>query len=311
MSSTELAEIADFLTYLAKERQDSSHTVRAYGRDLTSFAEFCDTYFGDPNGWQWSTIDRLAIRSYMGELRRRGLSKRSVARAVSVLRSLYRFLNVRQGVEQNPAATVRIPRAERKLPAVLDRTQVELMFEHAEALAANGGFQPTRDLAMLETFYSTGMRLSELTRLDLSHVDLPSDLVKLRGKGRKERIVPIGTYAAGALRNYLAERDTLVAKVPARGGDRRAVFLSTKGQRLSPRGVQYIVRRFLTSLDDDAGLKVHSLRHSFATHMLDSGADLRAVQELLGHASLSTTQVYTHTSVARLKKVYDQAHPRA
>jgi len=311
VSSAALTDIDGFLTYLAKERQDSQHTVRAYGRDLSSFAAFCDAYFGDPERWMWNSIDRLAIRSYMGELRRRGLSKRSVARSISALRAFYRFLNDRHGTEGSPAANVRLPQAERRLPAVLDRAQVGLMFEYAETLASHGGFKPMRDLAILETFYSTGMRLSELAGLDMSHVDLVTELVKVRGKGRKERIVPMGSYAASALRNYVAERDSLLAAVGSGRGDRRAVFLSTKGQRLSPRGVQYIVRQFLRLLDDDTGLKVHSLRHSFATHMLDSGADLRAVQELLGHASLSTTQVYTHTSVARLKKVYDQAHPRA
>ncbi len=311
MISSTRQEISEFLTYLAKERQDSPNTVRAYRRDLTSFEEFCNEYFGGSSNWEWGSIDRLAIRSYMGELRRRGLAKRSVARAVSALRALYRWLNLRHGVAENPAATVRLPKTERRLPAVMDRTQIDLMFEYAETLAAQGGFKSTRDLAILELFYSTGMRLSELTGLDLSHVDIVSDVVKVRGKGRKERMMPIGGYAGRALRQYYEEREELLAK-PARGrGDRRAVFLSTKGQRLSPRGVQYIVRQLLHSLDESSGFKVHSLRHSFATHMLDSGADLRAVQELLGHASLSTTQVYTHTSVARLKKVYDQAHPRA
>ncbi len=311
MSSAALADIDGFLTYLAKERQDSTHTVRAYGRDLASFVTFCDAYYGEPGRWEWNSIDRLAVRSYMGELRRRGLSKRSVARSISALRALYRFLNTRHGTEVNPAASVRLPQAERRLPPVLDRAQVELMFEFAETLASQGGFKPARDLAILETFYSTGMRLSELAGLETARVDLVAELVKVRGKGRKERIVPIGSYASNALRKYFTERESLLAGIPRNRGDRRAVFLSTKGDRLSPRGVQYIVRQFLRMLDDDTGLKVHSLRHSFATHMLDSGADLRAVQELLGHASLSTTQVYTHTSVARLKKVYDQAHPRA
>jgi integrase/recombinase XerC len=224
---------------------------------------------------------------------------------------LYRFLNARYGTEENPAASVRIPKLERRLPAVLDRAQVDLMFEFAETLAEEGGFKPTRDLAILETFYSTGMRLSELSGLDLPHVDVVSDLVKIRGKGKKERLVPIGSYAAKALRRYYGERDALLARLPRGRGDRRAVFLSTRGRRLTPRGVQHVVGQVLRMLDDGSGLRVHSLRHSFATHMLDAGADLRAVQELLGHASLSTTQVYTHTSVERLKRVYNQAHPRA
>jgi integrase/recombinase XerC len=303
-------EIAEFLEFLAKERQDSAHTIKAYGRDLHSFAEFCDDYHGGPTEWSWTSLDRLAVRSYMGELRRRGLAKRSVARAISALRGFYRFLSVRHGVRENPAAAVRLPKLERKLPPVLDRVQVDVMFELAESLASGGGFKPARDLAILELFYATGMRLSELADLDMKQVDIVSDQVKVRGKGRKERILPIGTHATRALRKYFIERETFLAQKP-RAGDRRAVFLSLKGKRLSPRGVQHLVRQFLRLLDESSGFKVHSLRHSFATHLLDGGADLRAVQELLGHASLSTTQVYTHTSVERLKKVYDQAHPRA
>ena len=246
----------------------------------------------------------------MGELRRRGLAKRSVARAISALRGFYRFLSTRHGVQGNPAAAVRMPKLEKKLPAVMDRVQVDMMFEFAESVASGGGFKAVRDLAILEVFYATGMRLSELAGLDMHQVDIVSDQVKVRGKGRKERILPIGKHAARALRNYFVERDGLLAKKPE-VGDRRAVFLSLKGTRLSARGVQHLVRQFLRMLDESSGFKVHSLRHSFATHLLDGGADLRAVQELLGHASLSTTQVYTHTSVERLKKVYDQAHPRA
>ena len=310
MTAHKRPEIDEFMEFLAKERQDSAHTIKAYGRDLSSFVEFCDDYHGGSSKWSWTSLDRLAVRSYMGELRRRGLAKRSVARAISALRGFYRFLSVRHGVEANPATAVRMPKLERKLPPVLDRVQVDVMFELAESLAADGGFKPVRDLAILELFYATGMRLSELASLDTHQIDIVSDQVKVRGKGRKERILPIGKHAARALRNYFVVRDELLAK-KVKGGDRRAAFLSLKGTRLSPRGVQHLVRQFLRMLDESSGFKVHSLRHSFATHLLDGGADLRAVQELLGHASLSTTQVYTHTSVERLKKVYDQAHPRA
>jgi integrase/recombinase XerC len=304
-------EVSEFQTFLAKERNDSPHTVKAYGRDLETFCKFCDDYFGGPERWSWETLDRLALRSFMGELKRRGLAKRSIARAVSVLRTFYRFLGTRYGIEQNPAKGVRIPKLERRLPAVPDRAQVDVMFEYAQALAADGGFTPTRDLAMLEMFYATGMRLSELVGLNVSDVDIVSEQVKVRGKGKKERIVPFGSHAASALRRYISERDDLIAGTRSKQVDRRALFLSARGKRLSARGVQHIVTRYLRTLDESMGYRVHTLRHSFATHLLDAGADLRAVQELLGHASLSTTQVYTHTSVARLKKVYQQAHPRA
>jgi len=311
MTTDEGAWVAEFLKFLATERQDSAHTVRAYGRDLKSFRSFCDEYYGASSRWDWARVDRLALRSFMGELARRGLSKRSIARAVSALRAFYRFLNSRHGLAVNPASAVRLPKLERRLPAVLDRTQVELMFEYAECLAQDGGFRATRDLAMLELFYATGMRLSELASLDLRSIDVVSGQVRVRGKGKKERVLPVGDHASRAIRRYYVERDALLAGMPTGRGDRRAVFLSTRGRRLSPRGVQHIVAHFLRGLDESSGFRVHSLRHSFATHLLDAGADLRAVQELLGHASLSTTQLYTHTSVERLKRVYDQAHPRA
>jgi len=247
----------------------------------------------------------------MGELDRRGLSKRSIGRAVSVIRTFYRFLGNRFGVDGSPAKSVRIPKTDRRLPAVLDRAQVDVMFAYAESLAERGEFMATRDLVILELFYATGMRLAELAGLNVADVDVISEQVKLRGKGRKERIVPFGSHAARALQRYLAEREVLLAGGRLARADARALILSRRRRRLSARGIQRIVKRFLDGLDESVGFKVHTLRHSFATHLLDAGADLRAVQELLGHASLSATQVYTHTSVARLKKVYQQAHPRA
>ncbi len=311
MSSEGRPELAEFRSFLANERNDSPNTVVAYCRDVDAFCRFCDQYFGGATEWDWTSVDRLALRGFIGELTRRHLAKRSVTRAISALRTFYRFLNSRYGIEVNTPRSVRLPKLEKKLPAVLDRAQVDMMFEYAESLAHDGGFKSIRDLAILEMFYSTGMRLSELTGLDLPHIDVVSEQVKLRGKGRKERIVPVGTHALQALRRYYGERDRLLTRTNAKTENRKAVFLSTRGKRLSARGVQYIVGRFLRVLDESSGFKVHSMRHSFATHLLDAGADLRAVQELLGHASLSTTQIYTHTSVERLKTVYNQAHPRA
>lgn len=303
-------DVAEFLTFLSKERNDSPHTVKAYGRDLALFTAFEDEYYGG-SGWTWAGVDRLAMRSFMGSLQRRGLAKRSVARAVSALRTFYRFLAGRRGLDVNPARGVRMPKLEKRLPTFLDRAQMDDLFRFAGALAQSGEFQGVRDLALLETLYATGMRLSELAGLNLSDVDLVSDQLKARGKGKKERLLPLGSYAVRALRRYYRARDRLLAGLPAGKGDSRAVFLSARGSRLAPRTIQAILRRYFASLTGSRGLKVHSLRHSFATHLLDAGADLRAVQELLGHSSLSTTQVYTHTSVDRLKKVYQQAHPRA
>ena len=303
-------DVAEFLTFLAKERNDSPHTVKAYGRDLALFAAFCDEYYGG-GAWTWAGVDRLAMRSFMGSLQRRGLAKRSVARAVSGVRTFYRFLSSRRGLEVNPARGVRTPKLEKRLPVFLDRSQLEELFRFAEVLAQSGEFQAVRDLALLETLYATGMRLSELAGLNLADVDLVSDQAKVRGKGKKERLLPLGSYAVRALRRYYRARDQLLGALPAGKGDHRAVLLSARGARLAPRTIQAIVRRYFAAIGGESGLKTHSLRHSFATHLLDAGADLRAVQELLGHSSLSTTQVYTHTSVERLKKVYQQAHPRA
>ena len=298
-------EVSEFLTYLDKQRGQSPNTVKAYARDLEAFTGFCDRHYGGQ--WTWSTVDRLGIRGFLGELQRRGLSKRSAARALSAVRSLYRYLQENHGVPNNIARAARMPKLDKRLPTYMDREQTQALFDWAEARAAGDDFSATRDLAMLELFYSTGIRLSELSGMNLEDLDLLSDQAKVRGKGRKERIVPVGSRAVAALRRYLTHRETAVARP---GGDRRAVFVTRHGRRLAPRGVQRAIHVMFDAVGGDT-LRVHSLRHTFATHMLDAGADLRAVQELLGHASLSTTQVYTHTSVERLKKVYNQAHPRA
>ncbi len=306
------SELAAFVAFLEKERNDSPHTVKAYARDVADFAAFCGDYYG--GAWSWAGVDRLAIRGWLGAMQQRGLAKRSAARALSALRTFYRFLGATRGLEVNPAKAARTPRLERVLPAYLDRAEIGLLFAEAERRAEAGGFTEARDLAMLELFYSTGMRLAELAGLSDQDIDLVSDQVKVRGKGKKERIVPVGSHAGQALRRYYRHRDGLSGFAWGAGtADRRAVFVSGRGRRLGPRSVQLAIKRLLGALTGGRGrdLHVHSLRHSFATHLLDAGADLRAVQELLGHASLSTTQVYTHTSVERLKQVYHQAHPRA
>jgi integrase/recombinase XerC len=302
-------ELEPFLRYVAHERQLSPQTVRAYTDDLAEFRAFLDRYYGAPE-WTWAGVDRLAIRSFMGDCAtRRGLARSSIARKLSAVRSFYRFLHVEGHVQANPARAVRSPKRERTLPGFLTREQIDEAFRHAEARAEAGGLIELRNLAIVELFYSTGIRLSELQTLDVGSVDVVTERVRVMGKGRKERIVPLGRTAIRALRVYYDARERLLDAAPR--PDRRAVFLSRTGRRLSARQVQNVVGGFLAGLADEAGISTHSLRHSFATHMLDAGADLLAVKELLGHASLSTTQIYTHTSKERLKRVYRQAHPRA
>jgi integrase/recombinase XerC len=303
------AEVADYLDHLAKERDVSPNTVRAYDRDLREFVAFLGRYYGGAE-WSWQGVDRIAMRGFLGYLAKRGLSKRSMARTLSAVRSFYKYLHRNELVDANPARAVGAPRLEKYLPGYLDRAQIDLLFQMAEVRAWAGNFVDVRNLAILELFYSTGMRLSELQGLSRGELDAVSQQVKVRGKGRKERIIPIGNHAVLAIRNYEAKRDDLIRALGPKA-DRNALFIGKNGKRIGVRAVQKTVSKFLAQIDEDAGLSVHSLRHTFATHLLDAGADLRAVQELLGHASISTTQIYTHTSVERLKQVYDKAHPRA
>jgi integrase/recombinase XerC len=302
-------EVSDFLLHLEKERNVSPNTVLAYRRDLGVFVEYLAEYYGT-GSWTWQGIDRVAIRGFLGHLTRKGLGKRSISRALSVVRSFYRFLHRNEIVEANPARAVGSPKLERYLPSYLDRSQIERLFDMTEVKAMEGRFTDVRNLAILELFYSTGMRLSELRGLSRQDVDMITQQVKVRGKGRKERLIPIGDHAQRAMRNYESKRDELIRAIGAKA-DRTAFFLSAQGKRMSVRTIQMAVTSLLDRIDENAGLSVHSLRHTFATHLLDAGADLRAVQELLGHASIATTQIYTHTSVERLKQVYQKAHPRA
>ena len=308
-SSPPATDVAEFLVHLAKERNVSPNTLAAYERDCREFLLFLDEYHGG-GSWSWQGVDRLTMRGFMGRLTKRGLAKRSVARALAAVRGLYRYLASNDAVEANPARAVGSPKAEKHLPGYLDRTQIDVLFQLVETRAASGTFIDVRNAAMLELFYSTGMRLSELQGLNRQDIDSVSQQVKVRGKGRKERIVPVGDHATRALREYERKRDELTKQLGGRV-DKSAIFLARTGKRIGRRAVQKIVGQFLESIAEDAGLSTHSLRHSFATHLLDNGADLRAVQELLGHASVSTTQIYTHTSVERLKEVYRKAHPRA
>jgi integrase/recombinase XerC len=301
-------DLQAFLTHLAKERDVSPNTLRAYRQDLVNLETFLGAQLG--SNWSWDQVDRLVLRGFLGYLTRNGLARRSTARSLSAVRTLFKFLHREDVIETNPARAVSTPKLEKYLPAWLERRQVDVLFDMAELRAKEGEFADVRNLAILELFYSTGMRLSELRGVNRGDLDLVAQQVKVRGKGRKERIIPVGNKASLALRNYESKRDELVRRLGPKA-DKSAWFLGPRGKRLSVRAIQDIVTRFLDKIDENSGLSTHSLRHSFATHLLDAGADLRAVQELLGHASISTTQIYTHTSVERLREVYKKSHPRA
>jgi len=282
-----------FLRYLESERRASPHTLRAYRRDLRDFLA--------STGKPAAACDHLDIRGYLAGLARRRLARRTVARKLSVVRSFYAFLHREGRVPRNPARLTASPRLPRALPATLT---VDESFSLVSAPEGDGVLA-ARDRALLELIYSSGLRVSEAAALDLEDLDLREGMVRVLGKRRKERLVPVGRKALRALRSYLDERPRLAKD------ESRALFLNRSGGRLSDRGIRRIVVREARRAGIPARIGPHTLRHSFASHMLQSGADLRSIQEMLGHASLSTTQIYTHMDVAHLMEVYDRAHPRA
>ena len=317
-------EIEAFERHLRDERVVSPHTGTAYGRDLRDFAAFLSREFLNRPEAEIpaSDIDLLAVRSYLAHLRARGLSKSSTGRHLSALRAFFRFLGREGRSEANPARAVATPRADRALPRTLSISEAAAVVEAGK----DGETDLTaRDRALLELLYATGLRVSELVALDLPDVDLASRQLRTLGKGRKERIVPFGEKAAAALREYLQERvtgrsggdDPGVTR--GRGGRRPpreasasdALFRNSRGGRLTDRSVRRILDRALRVAGVTRHASPHALRHSFATHLLAAGADLRTIQELLGHASLSTTQKYTHLDAERLIEVYRKSHPRA
>jgi len=302
-------EIAEFLRHLTDERQLSPNTVRAYRQDLSELEAFVDDYLGRSD-WEWKDVDRLALRGFLGWCRRRGRSKRTAARKLSSTRMFFRFLHQEERISANPARAVRAPKIERRLPGHLTSADMTAVFEAAAERAAQNTLQGARDLLILELLYGSGLRLSELHGLDLTALDRRSGLVRVMGKGRKERIVPVTRSAFAALDRYEPRRQEALAR---RGGSaaEKSVLVNARGTRLSRRSIQESVRRSLETAAGAHGLSAHALRHSFATHLLENGADLMAVKELLGHVSLSTTQIYTHTTRERLLRVYRDAHPRS
>jgi len=303
-------EVADFLRHLADERQLSPNTVTAYARDLGELEAFLSEYFGRSD-WEWADVDRLALRGFLGWSRRGGRSRRTVARKLSAARTFFRFLHLEDRIPSNPARAVRAPKVDRRLPGHLSAADMNAVLEAAETRAAQNTLQGARDLVVLELLYGSGLRLSELHALDLSALDRKSGLVRVLGKGRKERIVPVTGAALRAFDRYEPRRDEALRSADPRGGSEGAALVNARGGRLSRRSIQEAVRRCLEAAASAHGLSAHALRHSFATHLLERGADLLAVKELLGHVSLSTTRIYTHTTKERLLRVYRESHPRS
>jgi len=313
--------LARFIEYLTSERNASAHTRTGYLLDIGQFARFVWGAAATPP-FQWQAADTFAARRFLVTFQRDGRKPTTTRRKLSSLRSFYRFLEREGRVDRNPFGGLRGPRLGRDLPRVLSVKEVTRLIEAPRR--ANAGMPPEtdrkaaklreyavlRDGALLETLYSTGARVSELVGLREEDLDLLSGVARVRGKGKKERLAPLGEPAQRAIEAVLrAGRSLWGGGVNRERG--RPVFRNLRGTRLSPRSVERILKKYLAESGLDAGLSPHALRHSFATHMLDAGADLRSVQELLGHASVSTTQIYTHVSVERLKKVYEQTHPRA
>ena len=289
--------LSDYLQYLRVQRNLSENTLKAYERDLSAFLDFVTEF------WQldFREVDRHLIRDYLAALRRRGYKSSSAAQQLAALRSFYQYLTQFGHIKSNPTLAVKVPKQEKRLPR-LSVGEAHVTLESIDPSTPLG----LRDRAVFELLYAAGIRLSELTALDVDKVNLKFQYVRVFGKGRKERIVPIGEYAVEALSAYLKDGRPQLAKP-----DETALFVNYRGERLSQRGVQYLLDKHIEKTAIAKNISPHSLRHSFATHLLDAGADLRVVQELLGHVSLSTTQVYTRISQSKLKSVYNKAHPRA
>ena len=313
--------VTQFLDYLRLEKHFSDYTVKSYGADLIQFDQFLAGEIGPvaaavPAGVTptkvsvTETDDRavkcepLTVREFLAYLYGQNYTKSTTARKLATLRSFYKFLIRRGIVSASPLTTIRTPKQEKRLPKCLDLEQVQKLLEapgDADILSA-------RDKAMLEVLYSSGIRVSELVELEMGDIDLQEGVLRVRGKGRKDRLTPIGSQAIKAVQRYFELR---VLEPKCSGPSQSRVFLNKHGHSLSTRSVRRKLDKYLVQSGLDPGISPHTLRHSFATHLLNNGADLRSVQELLGHQSLSTTQIYTHLSTSRLKEVYDSAHPRA
>jgi len=295
--NSQQGEIDSFLSYLEQEKRMSPHTVSNYQRDLNRFLLFC----GEVELANWRLIKSSHIRQFIAQLHRNGLAGRSIQRLLSAIRSLYRFL-IREGLaDNNPAQAVQAPKVEKRLPSTLDVDQMSGLLDGTipDTIIA------CRDHAMMELFYSSGLRLAELASLNIRDVDFGDHLVYVTGKGNKSRVIPVGGQALNALKKWLGKRDELGFF------EQTALFITQQGNRLGVRSIQKRLSHWGKKQGISDKVHPHRLRHAFASHMLEASGDLRAVQELLGHADISTTQIYTHVDFQHLAKVYDSAHPRA
>jgi integrase/recombinase XerC len=299
--------ISTYLRYLKVERNASVHTIESYKNDLMQLLEFSASQFDIvPDSVPAEKINRMVIRLWLGELSEKKMARNSIARKVACVRSFFKFCYKRGYVEKNPAHLLIIPKKEARLPKTVRVQEIERMME----LASENTPEILQERAILELFYSTGIRVSELTNLNITDLDLKHKQISVFGKGNKQRVVPLGEKAIIACENHLDSRGSLLTS-KSNHEDRKALFIAPKGGRVYPRKVQRIIESYLMKVSEITQKSPHVLRHSFATHMLDAGADIRLIKEFLGHSNLSSTQVYTHTSVERLKKVYSKAHPRA
>jgi integrase/recombinase XerC len=292
-------DIADFLKHLRAERNCSEHTALGYGKDLAKFQEFLGPDV------TWKEVDHVMIRAFLSELYDQGLSKPSVARALAAIRSIYNWLAVEGKVKQNPAALVSSPKLPKRLPRV---PSIEEMNSVLDTQMPEHVSFPEREALMFELLYGSGVRNSELVGMNVEDIRLREEAILVRGKGKKERFVPLSETAADALKQYLPKRNELVTRFK-RG--HAALMVNQRGERLTTRSVGRIVKQIAIAKGLPADIHPHTLRHAFGTHMLAEGADLRAIQELLGHSRLSTTQRYTHLSTRQIVDVYDRTHPKA
>lgn len=309
LSELSEAYIENFLDYLSKERNYSEHTVSAYNTDLSQFLDFLSNYMTE-GSYHFSSIDKKVIKKFIVYLNDKSLSPKTIKRKIATLKSFFRYLLKNHLIESNPASTTLAPKSKKDLPRFLQKEVLTKVL----SLSEKDDWLIRRDCTILEVLYSTGIRLSELISLDITDVVFDGSnkkrdggTIKVLGKGGKHRTIPFGEKVTEALGNYLKERVLYVKKEFHDG----PLFISKRGQRISPRTVQLRLKKLFRSVSSGSGFTPHLMRHTFATHLINNGADIRAIKELLGHSSLSTTQIYTHLNEKEMKKIFDQAHPHA